>query len=221
MRKILAICLLFICFATVSEAQNIGFIGRRVIVNAELSLSPSFTLPNIISNDGKYWHFNYSLSPGFEFIAGKKITVGPYFNFFTTAFESSDYMNGNYGLSYYDLTALGAGAYFKIYFGKNAVAPLGRYFRFQFDWFSYNYKRQGVDNISPSEREHIFGVKIEYGRDFILCQRLKLNYGFFFGATTAGYNFFDYDMIIQETAKTRILAHYAVGLKFGIGFVAF
>lgn len=221
MRKILAICFFFICFASVSEAQNIGFIGRRVIVNAELSLSPSFTLPNIISNDGKYWHFNYNLSPGFEFIAGKKITVGPYFNFFTTAFKSSDYMNGIYDMAYYDLTALGAGAYFKIYFGKNAVAPLGRYFRFQFDWFSYNYKRQGVVNVTPSEREHIFGVKLEYGRDFILCQRLKLNYGFFLGATTAGYRFFDYDMEIQETAKTRILAHYAVGLKFGIGFVAF
>lgn len=210
MRKFLTVCLFVLCLGTASEAQNVGFIGRRFIVNADLSLSPAFTLPNFISNEGKYWHFNYNFSPGFEIIAGQKITVGPYFNFFTTAFRSKDY---------YDLTAMGAGAFFKIYLGKNAVAPLGRYFRVQFDWFSYNYKRQGVDNISP--REHIFGVKIEYGRDFILCQRLKLNYGFFLGATTAGYNFFDYDMIIQETAKTRILAHYAVGLKLGIGFVAF
>lgn len=212
MRKFLTVCLFVLCLGTASEAQNVGFIGRRFIVNADLRLSPALTLPNFISNEGKYWHFNYNFSPGFEIIAGQKITVGPYFNFFTTAFRFNDY---------YDLTAMGAGAFFKIYLGKNAVAPLGRYFRVQFDWFSYNYKRQGVDNISPSEREHIFGVKLEYGRDFILCQRLKLNYGFFLGATTAGYNFFDYDMIIQETAKTRILAHYAVGLKLGIGFVAF
>lgn len=212
MRKFLTVCLFVLCLGTASEAQNVGFIGRRVIVNADLSLSPAFTLPNFISNEGKYWHFNYNFSPGFEIIAGQKITVGPYFNFFTTAFRSKDY---------YDLTAMGAGAFFKIYLGKNAVAPLGRYFRVQFDWFSFNYKLQDVENALPSERENSFGVKLEYGRDFVLCQRLKLNYGFFLGATMSGYKFFDFHYDVVENAKTRVLENYCIGLKLGIGFVAF
>ena len=59
MRKFLTVCLFVLCLGTASEAQNVGFIGRRFIVNADLSLSPAFTLPNFISNEGKYWHFNF------------------------------------------------------------------------------------------------------------------------------------------------------------------
>ena len=263
-----AILLLIIAAGLSSaNAQMYNYLGNHVILNMEGYFSPAWMNPNPVSSGwdiGKaaqrYLGLNYFLSPSVELIAWKKGTVGAGYNYYHSPFEGKDdrvqIYDGYWGYDSYaslrgDLTAHGFNVYYKQYLG-DGFAPLGHHFKFTFDGFFYHYQMDTLGllyQISPDvtaeEREGIFdnkgclfGMKVEYGYDFVMLNRLKLSLGASIGTTFGGYRapgekirdelpMFDIGhrpdkpLYYDDHARGRILGAYWFGIKLGIGFIAF
>ena len=80
----------------------------------------------------------------------------------------------------------------------------------------------------------LFGVKFEYGYDFIVWNRLKLTLGASLGTTFGGYevaftkiknrmsfNYEESTLRYDNYARSRILGAYCFGLKLGVGLIPF
>lgn len=247
-----------------ANAQWYNYMGNRVIFNMEASFSPAWKSPNPVSTgwdipEGlqRYLGLNYFLYPSVELMVWEKGTVGAGYDYYSSPFDGSDdrvYVDG-YGSDWYNLrgniTAHGFNVYYKQYLG-NRFAPLGHHFKFTFDGFFYHYQMDSTANITlhgitsaelPSVLDNkgvLFGLKIDYGYDFVVANRLKLTMGFGVGTTFGGYRvpfnkmrdfFSDFDfgdgntsdkpVTFDNYARTRILGAYWFGLRFGIGFIAF
>ena len=217
---------------------------------------------NISESAQRYLGLNYFLSPSVELIAWEKGTVGVGYNYYNSPFKGTDtrllspddwgyydFYDPNYFTSLDgNLTAHGFSVFYKQYIGKR-FAPLGHYFKFVFDGFFYHYKMDTV-GINPEifittteplgeiieNKGSLFGVKVEYGYDFIVLNRLKLNLAASLGTTFGGYkvpfakiknksSFYDYtgpdDATFDNYARNRILGAYWFGVKLGIGFIPF
>lgn len=210
----------------------------------------------------RYLGFNYFLSPSVEFIAWKKGTVGVGYNYFNSPFKGTDarlrkgtvyeggYVDWRQAELNGNVTAHGFNVYYKHYFG-DGFAPLGHHLKFNFDGFFYHYKMDtagvylGIINTVQEPFEEIienkgsiFGLKIEYGYDFIVLNRLKLTLGASLGTTFGGYSvinakihheFSDFDIDegsknpihYDNHARSRILGAYWFGVKLGIGVIPF
>ena len=241
-----------------------NFLGNHVILNMEGYISPAWLNPNPVSSGWdiskgaqRYLGLNYFLTPNIELMVWKKGTVGVGYNYYNSPFKGSDcrlrighqyygYTDWGEAELYGNIIAHGFNAYYKQYVG-NRFAPLGHYFKFIFDGFFYHYKMDtegiqiGILNTTQDPYEeiienkgNIFGLKIEYGYDFILLNRLKLTLGASLGTTFGGYKvpfarIKDSSAIYYEEstlrydnyARTRILGAYCFGLKLGIGFIPF
>ena len=241
-----------------------NFLGNHVILNMEGYISPAWLNPNPVSSGWdiskgaqRYLGLNYFLTPNIELMVWKKGTVGVGYNYYNSPFKGSDcrlrighqyygYTDWGEAELYGNIIAHGFNAYYKQYVG-NRFAPLGHYFKFIFDGFFYHYKMDtegiqiGILNTTQDPYEeiienkgNIFGLKIEYGYDFILLNRLKLTLGASLGTTFGGYKvpfarIKDRSAIYYEEstlqydnyARTRILGAYCFGLKLGIGFIPF
>ena len=241
-----------------------NFLGNHVILNMEGYISPAWLNPNPVSSGWdiskgaqRYLGLNYFLTPNIELMVWKKGTVGVGYNYYNSPFKGSDcrlrighqyygYTDWGEAELYGNIIAHGFNAYYKQYVG-NRFAPLGHYFKFIFDGFFYHYKMdtEGIQigiiegTQEPYEeiienKGNIFGLKIEYGYDFILLNRLKLTLGASLGTTFGGYKvpfarIKDSSAIYYEEstlrydnyARTRILGAYCFGLKLGIGFIPF
>lgn len=241
-----------------------NFLGNHVILNMEGYISPAWLSPNPVSSGWdipkgaqRYLGLNYFLTPNIELMVWKKGTVGVGYNYYNSPFKGSDcrlrighqyygYTDWGEAELYGNIIAHGFNAYYKQYVG-NRFAPLGHYFKFIFDGFFYHYKMDtegiqiGILNTTQDPYEeiienngNIFGLKIEYGYDFILLNRLKLTLGASLGTTFGGYKvpfarIKDSSAIYYEEstlrydnyARTRILGAYCFGLKLGIGFIPF
>ena len=81
---------------------------------------------------------------------------------------------------------------------------------------------------------NIFGLKVEYGYDFIVLNRLKLTLGASLGTTFGGYKvafarikdrsalyYEESTLKYDNYARSRILGAYCFGLKLGVGFIPF
>ncbi|MDR1182267.1 MAG: hypothetical protein LBL13_09870, partial [Bacteroidales bacterium] len=127
-----------------SLAQSNGsFLGRRVLFNFTVNFSPAWGNPNFFDNSShwhKYYAFNYDISPGMEFIAWKKGTVGATYHWFKTRFDYPEYVStlADYLPAISPLNVHGLGLYYKQYIGGKARAPIGAYWRFQLDGFFYS-----------------------------------------------------------------------------------
>ena len=241
-----------------------NFMGNHFIFNMEGFFSPAWLNPNPVSSgwdmsDGmkRYLGLNYILSPSVEMIVWKKGTVGVGYNYYNSPFKGTD-SRLRKGYQYYgntewreaelygDIIAHGFNAYYKQYLGDR-FAPLGHYFKFQFDGFFYHYKmnhegiQMGILTTTQEPFEEIvenngaiFGMKVEYGYDWVLLDRLKLSLGASLGTTFGGYkvmfekmkNKASYyneplDLHYDNYARSRILGAYCFGLKLGIGFIPF
>ena len=210
----------------------------------------------------RFLGMNYFLSPSVEFIAWKKGTVGVGYNYFNSPLKGTDarlrkgtvyddgYVDWRQAELYGNVTAHGFNAYYKHYFGKG-FAPLGHYLKFTFDGFFYHYKMEteglylGILTTTEEPYEEIienrgsiFGLKIEYGYDFIVWNRLKLTLGASLGTTFGGYRvvnakvhdeFSDFDIgdapnkpiHYDNHARSRILGAYWFGVKLGVGVIPF
>ncbi len=221
--------------ATAQNKQpNIGYMGHRVMINAELVMTPSFKLVPNFNGNKTYWAFNYMLTPGIEVIVHKKGTIGAQFNYFQTQFEAKNsvffkddefemYEDG-YKKPNYDMQVLGVGLYYKIYLGREAAVPFGRYLSIHADYMHYTHDTI-TDYINLSTGGNSVGLKVEYGRDFLFFDRLKINLG-----AGIGYAFTipqidgespKYGLTATNGAKSRILINYIFGVKIGIGILAF
>lgn len=213
---------------------------------------------NISEHAKRYLGMNYFLSPSVELIAWKKGTVGAGYNYFNSPFKGSDdrLRKGTiYDYDYVDwrsaelrgnVTAHGFNVYYKHYFG-DGFAPLGHHLKFTFDGFFYHYKMDtaGVylgiltTTQEPFEeiienRGSIFGLKVEYGYDFVVFDRLKLTLGASLGTTFGGYKvaftkmkndisiyYEEPELHYDHYARSRILGAYWFGVKLGVGVIPF
>ncbi len=241
-----------------------SFVGNHVILNMEGFFSPAWINPNPVSSgwdmsDGmkRYLGLNYILSPNIELILWEKGTVGLGYNYYNSPFEGTDsrlrkgyqyygYTEWREAELYGNIVAHGFNAFYKQYLGDR-FAPLGHYIKLQFDGFFYHYKmdhegiQMGILTTTQEPFEEIvenngaiFGLKFEYGYDWVLFNRLKLNLGASLGTTFGGYkvmfekmkNKASYyneplDLHYDNYARSRLLGAYCFGVKLGIGFIPF
>lgn len=189
--------------------------------------------------------YNYYNSPFEGLISRYYEHTNPYdYNDYYLASEDYDF-NGN-------VVAHGFNVFYKQYVGDTR-APLGYYFKFTFDGYFYNYQCEperpqwiqyfdehpdlaGDDYcfVGKDGKGSAFGLKAEFGYDYLFFNRLKLSMGITFGTTFSGYKYFaegkDIDLYyndhttnlsVKDYVDHRILNAYWFGLKFGIGFLAF
>ena len=261
MKKIVIAIIITTGLAT-ANAQMYNFLGNHVILNMEGYFSPAWINPNPVSSgwdisEGmkRYLGLNYFLSPSVELMVWKKGTVGVGYNYYNSPFKGTDnrvlIYDSYWGASPYtecygNITAHGFNVYYKQYVGDR-FAPLGHYIKLVFDGFFYHYQMDSTAKVIPVEgtsyselpsildnKGCLFGIKFEYGYDFIVLNRLKLTLGGSIGTTFGGYkvpfakmkNKMSYnnnplDTHFDDFARTRILGAYWAGIKLGIGFIAF
>lgn len=234
MKKIISVLVVMLGAFLFSQGQNTGFMGKRFFLNAEASFSPAWINPTslTIKTLPEYLRFNYFISPNIEAIVWKKGSVGVGYNFINTDYKS-EYIYIDYSGH---IKGHGFNIFYKQYVSK---APLGHYFKLEFDAFFFNFEPRLEKIINPdveidklSGKSSIYGLKIEYGYDYLFFNRLRVSAGMSLGTTLGGYNAHslgsispnnyipDEDMP-EEKAKTRILMAYFFQLKVGVGLLIF
>jgi len=106
---------------------------------------------------------------------------------------------------------------------------MGPYFRFQFDGFFYQHYTSLEHTATASDQ--LFAMKLEFGNDFLLFNRLRLSTGLSFGLPFGGFKGLGYDteflvmtiseQPINEHARSRIFGAYWLGFTVNIGFLGF
>lgn len=228
MKKILLLTFLLSSVFVSSYSQNVGYLGKRLIINADLTLTPTLKAPNFNGNS-HLWAFNYIFSPNIEVIAHRRGTVGALFNYYTTKCNTVPDMGIGYEFQndnsteqrdLVDLKIIGGGIFYKLYVGNPSIAPLGNYFKFQFDYLHYA-QTNSIDDLNPV-KDYMFGLRVEYGRDFLFWNFLKINFAFTIGLTSSGYSDTSFNNAeIEKLVERRILKSYIVGTKVGIGILPF
>ena len=208
-------------------------------------ISEALTAKGMKESSVRYLSMNYILSPNVEVIVWKKGTVGAGYNYFKSPFDyRCDFsLDGTLPLSQYDayynnvyvsgradMIAHGFNVFYKQYIRKT-MAPMGHYFKFTFDGFFYKYQARTSDMSLPLEvlsqmsgKGMLFGLKAEYGYDYMLFDFLKLSMGASVGATFGGYKAILYDnasLPMTSFANSRVLGAYFFGIKLGVGFLTF
>ena len=192
-------------------AQNTGYMGKRVVFNMGAEFSPVFR-NFYVHEDFKYFQFNCILSPNIEVITTKRATAGVVYHYFNTVYEPfwDDDLSDN-------LTTHGFGVFYKFSIGGERRALIDTYLKTQFDGFFFKCP-DGATTIS----DKLFAVKIEFGKDFLLLNRLHLSSGVSFGLPFGGYKaVLDNGKTVNDFAKTRIFGAYWFGFTVNIGFLAF
>jgi hypothetical protein len=232
---------LFLVLSGALQAQNSSFMGRRVLFNLTTNFSPAWGNPNFFDNSNyweKYYAFNFDFSPGVELIAWKKGTVGANYHWFKTKFDYPDRFQNRWSsiAAVADLNVHGFGIYYKQYIGKKARAPIGTYWRFQFDGFFYSAPALQVSG-------NLFAFKAEFGHDFLFFDRLRVSTGISFGIPFCSWTKLDYnysgsnpflimagglssafgdDSATQnDYVNARLFGHYYIGFILSVGVLAF
>jgi len=228
--KIFLLTLILVVSST-GFSQNVGFMGKRLIVNADGVFSTAFSNPNMNGNNG-FFSYNWMISPNLEVITHNKGTLGAVFNYFQTSFFAPYYCGDWGNICYSDkatgINVLGAGIFYKQYLGRNSAAPYGTFIKFQFDWLGYDIMREYDIML---EQLYSLCFKIEMGKDYLFFNRLRVSWGFSvgvpfygnehieetpFGSRSSGLFSFE-----SASAKERIFYHYMFGFRIGVGFLAF
>ncbi|MDR2853796.1 MAG: hypothetical protein LBV31_00640 [Prevotellaceae bacterium] len=275
MRKIFT-SIIFMCAVLPLSAQS-GYMGKRLLINADMRVTPAWWRPNADGDKGytKFNYFlepglefilTNSSSVGVTYLNTQGM-------FPVWAGGGSVSINhGSYNSEHYfhigqidnnTFNSNGIGVFYKQYYGSHSAAPFGYYVKGELDYFSYNYTVNAIDvkgyldnpiagysNIlydRTTGKGSNFGVKIEFGRDFLLFNRIRLSTGMSFGVTTKGWSLFalktdkmdifndedglPYIFNFEEPNKKttpptdfvngQLLTMYWFGLKMGIGFLAF
>jgi len=241
------IIIVFILSVNTLTAQNTGYMGKRMIVNMGTELSPAWRRPVFDKPiQPNYLNFNYILSPNIEVIATKRGTAGVVYHFLNTKYDTplAEDVKDEHGFFVSmndeekypeptDLKAHGFGIFYKQYlrYGK---APIGPYFRVQFDGFFFKSLSSYEDRTLLTVSDKMFAMKIEFGNDFLFFDRLRLSTGLSLGLPFSGYaglslnspwindlRNIDSTKPIYEYARSRILGAYWLGFTVNIGFLAF
>ncbi|MDR2840179.1 MAG: hypothetical protein LBV75_02780 [Paludibacter sp.] len=213
--KKLTILILFATFG-LSLFSQVGYMGKRFLVNADVRVTPSWLRPNASGEKG-YTKFDYFLEPGIEFIVNNRSSVGAtYLNtkgMFPVWLDVNATANlnpGNLEVNYYKrisdntFNSNGIGLFYKHYLWDSPNAPMGDYVKFEVDYFMYNYTVNQVNfeyfwSNSPSDikqyplyhkeqdKSSLLGAKIEFGHDFLFANSIRLSVGMSFGLTFGGF----------------------------------
>lgn len=209
----------------------------------------------------RYLGLNYFLSPSVEVIVWDKGTVGAGYDYYNSKFNGVlerdfSYSNGSMVFEDYNFTgnvvAHGFNVFYKQYLG-DTHAPLGPYVKVTFDGLFYKYAcNEPLPHWTQYYEEHpdlssefvpvrkdgsdnIFGLKAEFGYDYVFFNRLKLSMGVTLGTTFGGYKALNvktkdtfemeetssYVLNVNNYVRNRILNAYWFGIKIGIGLLAF
>lgn len=223
-KSFFTLIIFFILTATVAQeathyvSRYNGFMGRRLLLNMEMGMAPGFTKAPNFRGSTKYWAFNYLLQPNIEIIAHRRGTVGAKFTWFETKYTSYESWNPEFR----DMVVYGAGIFYKLYLQRDALAPMGQYLRFHFDYLRYSYDGTSA-GITGNAFKNAYGFKVEYGRDFLFMDFLKLNVGLSLGLSFPGLHIYTLrdDFEEWENAANRVLRNYFVGVNIGVGFLTF
>lgn len=240
MKRIIPLLLLVTTLCVQVNAQGYNYMGKHVLFNANVSISPSWFNPNpmsrhlvnLPSHAQRYLGINYWVTPSIEAIVWKKGAVGAGYNFYKSPFKGrSIYYNDYYfDYEYRDfegiITAHGFNVFYKQYLGQT-IAPLGHYLKFNFDGFFYHY----ITNNAQEGKDKLFATKVEYGYDFLVFDRLRLSVGASIGSTFGNIGLAlkqmtgdDYglsELTVNDYANARMFMAYWFGIKLGVGFLAF
>ena len=247
MKKVIYLLLITVAFCAQVNAQGYNYMGKHILFNANVTVSPSWLNPNpmtphlanLSTHAQRYLGINYWVAPSVEAIVWEKGSVGAGYNFYKSPFKGNLAVLVNspydYYYSYYDyydftgmITAHGFNVFYKQYVG-HTVAPLGQYFKFNFDGFFYNYS-EIVPSIAPEGKDMLFGFKVEYGYDFLVLDRLRFSIGASIGTTFNNFSLafkqmvgenYSPDYTISDYANSRMWMAYWFGIKLGVGFLAF
>jgi len=213
-KSIIFIAIFFI--AGYSQAQNLGYMGKRFLLNLETRVSPTLLFPNYYGSN-YFLSLDASISPGIEFIVFNSGTIGFHYSLVKTQFES-DYWSQNYPL---EIT--GYSFFYKQYFrtkDEYYQAPFGPYGIVRFDYMFL--KTPGFMGFVDDE---MWGVKLEFGYDYLIWDRVRLSWGISVGLTNKMYKsdfFDDYFNVTNDIKITnRTFVNYVYNNKLAIGILLF
>lgn len=212
-----------------SAYKKHGYQGRRFLFAFETGIIPALFTPNRNGEKG-YLNFDYSLSPSVEFVLNQKLSVGGGISFIQSTFECGKDNNERYpNLGSVDI--IGYSLFMKSY---KAIAPLGYYYKFQADYFTYSPKLIWRDLVSLPNgywgyetREYIdkgwnLGFKIEYGKLFFISDYFEIGAGCSLGLAFKGWGSSGFDdPTIPEYVDMKIRKIYTLGINLNIGILPF
>lgn len=199
--------------------QNTGFMGKRFIFNADIAVNPAWLNPTFMDKNNNDWdefsrnnvfkhlyHFNWHFSSNIEIIVWNKGTLGILAHYLTSYYTKEAVHN-----IYVPFSVTGCGVFYKHYFGESR-APIGNYIKLEFD----------VLLPTPKEPSDFlfYGAKIEFGKDFIFANCIKLSIAGNLGIPFTGWkNLTDFHN--TQDITQRLMGVYWLGVKLGLGFIAF
>ena len=221
MKKIFLIFAIFFSIALFNlvSAQKVGYKGKRFLVNFDTKIGLEFK-DNDIFEFFLNPMFNFSYSPGVEYIISKNRSIGLTVNYFRDDFDIT-YSEENF----FDLpfNCYGVGIFYKKYLNfQNSYyqAPFGIYMNIKFDYMKYYLELPAYVN------DHfVYGGRFEMGVDYLVFDRIRLSWGVSLGLSSALIeNYFDdINALPSLTVKlnNEFSARYGFQHKFGIGILLF
>ncbi|HEY1040740.1 MAG TPA: hypothetical protein VGF30_15100 [Bacteroidia bacterium] len=219
------IYILFVLFVFVIDAQSQivpGYQGKRTFVNYQLNIGPAFRRPtflNMVSPTSKgsypsgtaeeaiFFSFNTTHSLNIERVMGRKFAMSFSYSlaaskdYFTFSQDIADGASGQTTTYVFRNKQLNVfGHYYQgglIFYGRNALAPFGKYFKLNMGYCSmmgkftddelvsetkspYTDVQAKLDTKNAYYKTHSFGWGFSFGMNRIFYNKLVINRGISF-----------------------------------------
>ena len=219
-----------VCFKEVgdknSSYSNHGYLGRRFIFRAEANLLPAIMTPNRSGEKG-VMKFDYSFNPNIEFVLNKDKSVGAGISWMKSNFE----LDENYIELFPDFGSVDVLTYSIYYKNYKAIAPLGYYYKLQFDYWTYkpnviygnfNYDLSIYIGTKYTDPGFGFGLRLEYGKVFFVNDYIQIGTGCSAGMAFKGWaGLGDFDITIPEEIEKTLRRKYFLGINLNVGILPF
>ena len=241
MKKILTIIIiLFVTFyATTSQSQVSGFIGKRNVLQLGVFMKSSFVMPNRNGESG-YFSFNDRYSIAYERVITRNKSIQLHATTFETFYKTFGYKDNASG-SLLKMSCKAYGGDF-LFYRTSHIAPLGTYISVGFDvifttadvdtaelnygFQSYNYDGTSTPGYSNTQftTTHL-GLNIKSGvkQIFFNCLSVDFNFqiGVIFSSDVTGETTFkdDYDKYLKSRIGNRLWGQYLWGVNCSVGYL--
>lgn len=246
-KTILFLLLVTACFS--SGAQSPGYLGKKFSFSYGLYLNNTLSNPNFMGSDG-IGAINLRNVFTLDYVLARKFSLGVSFHYFPTMFSYKGYCNyevisGNQINSKHfngsntlksKMNVYGIGINPK-FFLSDHIAPLGSYLKPELLLLLYtvnsNIEDIGDEKDIPDFKNYspykAFAISLEFGKNYILFNRLMLDFGFqaglvFNGSMRPGFaDSYEYNEknYYNFTPKKRLIGNYLFNARLGIGFLVF
>ncbi len=216
--KIFIVSFLITMSVLPAVSQTKGFMGKRFLIQADLYMS----------RNKEYSWSTWSVfiprtifSPGVEYVIGNKSSAGCTFNLFRYGFNPSssiEYMYQDSLPSKLFMNGMGASIYIKKYIFRNSHAPYGSFIKAQFDWSKIFIDTKNFGDVS----DIIYGLKFEFGYDYIIGNQFRISWGTYLGVTNELFRIFNTQRTnILLTSERKFYKDFLIGTKISIGILTF